>query len=304
MMNRSSIARRLVRGYLFGRARTGRSALKRTILPLLPKNQIVELEHGLSIHLDLSKTNHQFLFWFYEEHESSLQWAIKTLLPMGGSFVDCGANLGLMGLLAIHQRGARVLFIEPHPRLAEMIRQDLELNRFTAQADVCEAAAFHENGEAPLQVEARSDGGHSMKINPDKESGPSISVKTCRLETLFKERAVQHVDFLKIDVEGLEFQVLEGLGSFLDPHRIDVIYVEMGRDYEAAWRRLVERGYRAFAANSIYIDRLRQLERKKDISRFFRPTETPEDGNLLWCAPESPCEKFLLHACRFPVIGV
>ena len=66
--------------------------------------------------LDLTKSNQRGLFWFHEMTEPGLQWAIRTLLPVGGTMVDCGANAGFMGLLALHYRSARVFFIEAHPR--------------------------------------------------------------------------------------------------------------------------------------------------------------------------------------------
>ena len=298
-MNFSCIARSFIRNYMFGRTRLGRSTCKKLLLPLLPQWQQVELEAGLSMYLDLSKTNHQFLFWFYEEHESSLQWAIKTLFPSKGIFIDCGANLGLMGLLAIYYRQARVVFIEPHPRLAGIIQKNLELNQFASEAKVCEVAASKEDGHAFLSIDSISDGGHSLAV-PYQANGSSLSmdVKTQRLETLLRELSMDHVHFLKIDAEGYDFHVLDGLGHFLLPQNIDLIYIEMGGDYSAIWNLLLGRGYRPFAAETIYIDRLRQLQRKGDSSQFFFPIEKEGDGNLLWCGRGSTYERFLLEACR------
>ena len=280
-----------------GMTRVGRSRLKKLLLPLLPSHQILELEPGFSMELDLSKTNHEFLFWFYEEHESSLQWAIQNLLPKGGTFVDCGANLGLMGLLAIHRQQARTLFIEPHPRLVQTILKNIEINGFASEkVRVMEAAASNQDGTASLQIDSISDGGHSLGSAGRNDS---LEVKTVRLETLFGQFSIDHVDFLKIDAEGHDFQVLEGLGAFLEPQKIGMVYIEMGGDFQVSWKLLTDRGYRAFAAETIYIDRLRKLQGMRDCSQYFLPAEPSDDGNLFWCAPGSGCERFLLNVAGF-----
>jgi FkbM family methyltransferase len=285
----------MVRNYLFKKARVGRSTFKKFLKPFLSHHQTVLLEPGFLMQLDLSKSNHEFLFWFYEEHEASLQWAIKTLLPEGGTFLDCGANLGLMGTLAIYHKNAHAIFIEPHPSLAKRLRNNLELNRFSSRATVCEVAASNKNGTAVLHLDDQSDGGHSLvwQHNTDHE----IKVKTQKLEDLLVESSIGHIDFLKIDAEGHDLQVLQGLANFLTPSKIDLIYVEMGEDSEAIWKLLTNKGYRAFASDTIYIDRLRELQKNKDESQFFSPVEETGDGNIIWCAPNSEFERILLRAC-------
>jgi len=299
-MNFPLLARSFIRNYLFSCSRMGRSRFKKLFRRFLPAHQKVQFENGLWMDLDLSQSNQEFIFWFYEELESSLQWAIKNLSPVEGTFVDCGANTGLMGLLAIHHRKAKTVFIEPHPRLAETIRKNIELNRFSPNATVFECAASDENGTAPLYLDSQSDGGHTLIKHKQKESGASstILVQKCRLTDLLAESSLQHVDFLKIDTEGHDYQVLKGLDSFLNPRNIEWIHLEMDGDYLGIWNLLTERGYRPFASNMIYIDELRHLERLGDFSRFYAPIEKPGDGNLLWCARSSDHEKFLLQTCR------
>ena len=296
-MNFPLFARSFIRNYMFRRGRIGRSKFKKILRFFLPQHQKVNLDPGLSMVLDFSRKNQEFIFWFYEELEPSLQWAIKTLLPMGGVFVDCGANAGLMGLLAIHGRAAKAVFIEPHPRLAETIRKNIELNQFTSNAIVWECAASSEENTASLYLNSMNDGGHTLRHPHQSETGSTVLVKTRRLEDLFSKGTLQHIDFLKVDTEGHDFHVLTGLGSYLCVAHVDLIFVEMDGDYGKIWEMLSKRGYRPFASHKIYIDQLRRLERKKDFSCFYSPIEKPGDGNLLWCARGSCYEKVLLTAC-------
>src|SRR5262245_25912749 len=111
-------ARWLVRNYRFERFKPLRSQLKRLLNLFLGREQEIEVVRGLRLRLDMGIDNQNFDFWFYEEHEPELQWLIRSMVPPGGTMVDCGANFGFFGMFAMHQRAARAHFIEPHPRLA------------------------------------------------------------------------------------------------------------------------------------------------------------------------------------------
>jgi len=54
------------------------------------------------------------------------------------------------------------------------------------------------------------------------------SIETVRLDDYIKQHNIQHIDFMKIDVEGHEASVLEGMGKYLDPSFVDLIQFEYG----------------------------------------------------------------------------
>ena len=199
--------------------------------------------------LDLSKSNQRSIFWFHEETEPALQWAIGQILPRWGRFVDCGANVGLMGMLALHHRNADVIFLEPIPRLAAQIRRHVALNGFSGRARIHECAASDHDGEGEFFEHATSDGRHSL--TGGKEFKPPLRIRLRRLATLLEEESWSHVDFLKIDTEGHDMEVLEGLGGFLSPGKIKVIHSEMGENGPKIAELLKSLGYIPFAAKNL-----------------------------------------------------
>lgn len=267
--------------------RVGRSKVKRIFRLMMDPCQVVELKPGLRISVDLRIANQDSLFWFFEETEPALQWAIRTLLPIEGTFFDVGANAGLMGLLAAHDRNAKVFFVEPHPRLAETVRNNLSLNDFKHEAKVLEWAASDRDGEAKLHVhDSRNDGAHTLKEFAG--SVGSHTVQTKRLDCFLEDAGIVLVDLMKIDGEGHDFEVLVGLGEFLAPSTLPMIYVEMEHCDEwsqGIWDLLLERGYVPFSAVSAFIDTLYKFERMLEAGRsiaWFKPTETLAGGNMLW----------------------
>jgi len=279
--------RTVIRNWMMKHGRVGRSKMKRVFRLMMDPHQVVELQAGLHISVDLRIANQYSLFWFFEETEPALQWAIRTLLPREGTFFDVGANAGLMGLLAASEREARVFFVEPHPRLAETIRTNLSLNHFTPQARVLEWAASDRDGEAQLHFhDPRNDGAHTLK-----EFAGSIgshTVKTKRLEGFLKEAGIGLVDLMKIDAEGHDFEVLAGLGAFLSPYKVPMIYVEMEHFdvwSKSIWDLLLERGYVPFSAVTAFIDTLYQFERMQEVGlsiAWFKPASSLTGGNMLW----------------------
>lgn len=61
---------------------------------------------------------------------------------------------------------------------------------------------------------------------------PDEVIEVRRLDTYAKEHNISHIDFLKIDVEGFEMEVIKGAGELL--HNIDYVQFEYGGDYKKA----------------------------------------------------------------------
>jgi FkbM family methyltransferase len=84
----------------------------------------------------------------------------------------------------------------------------MELNKL-ANATAINAACWNEEGELDLYTAQRSktSGSHSAK---EKVSPHSVKVKSVELDNILGSMRIEKVNFIKIDVEGAEVEVLEG----------------------------------------------------------------------------------------------
>jgi hypothetical protein len=82
-----------------------------------------------------------------------------------------------------------------------------------------------------------------MLNKPKDYSNTSLTaVKAYKLDDILQSENVKHIDFLSLDVEGYEFNVLKGLN--LDKNRPVFILVEIYRyDYENITQWLKENNY-------------------------------------------------------------
>jgi FkbM family methyltransferase len=280
----------------------GHGLLKRVFAAVIGRYQRVTLGNGLRMDLDLDRIVQNTVFWLDGDVEPPLEWVIHEMLPPGGTVVDCGANCGFIGLLARRQRGAKVIFVEPHPRLAATIRNNLELNGWSSDGEVVEAAASDASGEIVLHTSSKLDGSHSVIpdwVENEASPGREIRVAARTLCSILESRpSFQRVDLLKIDTEGHDVAVLRGLGEMLSPDRIGMIYAELGRDRDEAFSRLEAAGYVGFGTRTLRrsaLNRLRSRQRRGVPTTFFS-SWTPDclpDAETLWVPRRGPLEAFL-----------
>lgn len=137
--------------------------------------------------------------------EPHIAKAIKAQLESGATFVDVGANIGVMSFPAAVQVGPRgkVIGFEPNSRNAAMFRRGLVANKL----DNVRLFAFGLS-DAPHMI-ALSNASNAKVV------GPATALQDLDViqaipgdEILLRE---ERVDLIKIDVEGFEYRVLEGL---------------------------------------------------------------------------------------------
>ena len=130
-----------------------------------------------------------------------MKWLARAL-PIGGTFVDIGANFGFFTLAAA-RRQARTLAIEPNPVLFERLTANLGLNALDGVLTRQVACGARE-GAARLAHARDMGGGHISE--GDEPGGYDVPMRP--LAALVAEAGFAAIDLLKIDIEGYEDRVL------------------------------------------------------------------------------------------------
>lgn len=152
---------------------------------------------------------------------------VRRLVHRGDTVVDVGANVGWYTSLLCKLVGPRghVHAFEPNPYLARPL--DRLAERF-AQLRVHNAAVSAEKGHAEFYI---PDNWISGSLAADEnEDATCHRVQTTPLSEALRTR---HVDFVKLDAEGAETQVLAGAANIVDQARAPIWLVELSSE-EAA----------------------------------------------------------------------
>lgn len=147
---------------------------------------------------------------------------LATLVGSGDVCMDVGAEYGLYSVPLARLVGARgrVVAAEPTPNLVQRLR-------FTARMlgvrtlTVAPVALGAQSGRGELSVPRRwnlpvhgrsylTHGSLHQGPNVEFSSAATIPVRMQTLDGLCEELCVNHLDFLKVDVEGAELAILDG----------------------------------------------------------------------------------------------
>lgn len=156
-----------------------------------------------------------------KSYEPSVTRTIKEYLNKGDVFVDVGANIGFLTMLAASIVGpeGKVLGFEPNPNNYMIAQKSVELNAFdhvelfqNAVSDVPQSIKFISEG---------SNGYAAMDGDPSVQYQISFFAQAVVLDDALKD--AKRIDMIKMDIEGAEPQAIKGMQQVLKQHRPIVI---------------------------------------------------------------------------------
>lgn len=131
---------------------------------------------------------------------------LRGSLQEGGSLVDVGANAGYYSLMATRFGARRVLALEPNPVMFARMQFNIASNRFDDRITALQLGAGPREEEMALYLHPEDLGSSGLVAN-DAAAG-TVMVQVEPLRTILAKAELDRIDALKIDVEGLEAEIL------------------------------------------------------------------------------------------------
>lgn len=188
------------------------------------KSRIVTLEgFKLVVHQHdsiISQSIKQSKIWAESETR-----VFRELITPGMVVVDVGANIGYFSLLASTLVGSNgcVHAFEPDPVNCNLLRKNVRLNR-ASNVEVIQAALSNNDEPVDLFLDSNNKGDHRI-WDPTGESRTRITVKCTTLDRYLHETSTVP-SFIKIDVQGAEGRVLEGMTKTLEENAPTYLILE------------------------------------------------------------------------------
>lgn len=213
---------------------------------LQPEGMIVANLHGIKISADARNRELGRILLGDGCWEPAQTEFFESILREGSVFVDVGAHIGYYALLGARRvlHTGRVYAFEPAPETFRALVRNIaqnSLSNVTAE----QVAVSRASGQATLTLSESDSASHSLAQSP--HGGRRIEVRTISLDEYFAGRETR-IDVIKMDAEGAELAILEGMQQTLARNPDLVLFTE-----------LYPQAMEAFGTSPVaYLDQLRE----------------------------------------------
>jgi len=206
---------------------------------------ITEPEHVPDWNLIELKPDTGFRFWMPDGLVPSQQREIETtgsyepatsatlmrFVQPGSAVIECGSNCGFHTLnlaKAVGPQG-KVYSYEANPELISILQKNVTSNGYSDIVDIFNQGVWSEDTTLRFPVRKHSLGGAGLKkkfLNPYKrwrhrrKIKRFVDLQVVSLPTLCRER---NINFLRMDVEGAEFEAIAGGRALLGERNITIV---------------------------------------------------------------------------------
>jgi FkbM family methyltransferase len=196
-------------------------------------------KYGYKVYCPINKED----FAIMSRHEDEIIHQFNT--KQGDIVVDVGAHMGKYTIIASKRVGenGKVIAIEAHPGNYEILNRNIELNGLT-NITTLNYAVYSKEAKIKLFLPDEESGytmHHSVMFNylsskyplQGKENEKFIEVNANTLDNLLQQNGIsQEVNWIKIDVEGAEFEVLKGAINILSKSKDVSLLIEVHNPYD------------------------------------------------------------------------
>jgi FkbM family methyltransferase len=218
---------------------------------LIKKEYFINGVEFIAFDIESSKT----LAGIEEEFNDDLMKINELKFSENPVIVDIGANVGTVSFyFAKKYPNCKIFAYEPHPLNFQNLLKGIKENKITniypfnlavlSKSNLSIKIHLHENNTAASST---------FRFLPED---PYVEVKTISLEDIIKQNNISYIDFLKIDCEGAEFDILENTKIFYSNELpIENMFIEFHRFMEKLENKNVE----------ITLENLKEIKNCKNI---------------------------------------
>lgn len=173
-----------------------------------------------------------FRNYFYEEDwEPEIRNTINSLLTGGGTYIDIGANIGLILVPIAKNKNIECYGFEPEPENFELLIKNIIDNEVGVNVKLFNVALYNKDCSLEMEISKDNYGDHRIKRTIEdipylysENIRGTVPVTALMLDSVFQEEKLKRPVVVKMDVQGAEVAVLQGASIFLS--KIDYLIAE------------------------------------------------------------------------------
>jgi FkbM family methyltransferase len=202
-------------------------------------------------------------------YEIDTEDLIAQNIGSGDVFVDIGANEGFLSAFAAKLLGPTgvVIAVEPQSRLLPLIEINLRLNEAKRFHIVHRAVGDDSNASGLINLYPETNTGQTSLLKRPRLGWTTLRQEQERIRfitpsDILAECAVDHFDFVKVDVEGYEGTVVDGLLPLIRTGKVSKLLLDYhasilrksGIDADSIHRKLLDAGMKVAVGDGRHLD--------------------------------------------------
>jgi FkbM family methyltransferase len=159
---------------------------------------------------------------FLPGHESHI---VGRFTPKeGDTVIDIGAHIGRYTITSSKQVGktGKVVAIEADPDNFQLLKRNIVLNNLTNVLPL-NYAVFSTRTRMKLYEQSASAKYNSLMLARAAKTKNYVEVNADTLDSILKQNGINQVNWIKIDVEGAEYEVLKGSTEMLSSENVSLL---------------------------------------------------------------------------------
>ena len=228
------------------------------------------LEHISIYNFDFLITPRYREHYLHESYEPYTASLVRWLIKPNDIFVDVGAHYGFFSILAAKAvKQVKVIAIEPVEKNIKILKKNFELNN--VEGEVIECVASDTQGSISFHITNASD---SCSVHNHPKA---TAIKTIILTSNTGDNILNtiHPSIIKIDVEGHEIAVLEGLRKTFKRVKDLAVILEFNPECQLLAGHKPEKMLRLMKTLGFHIYFIDEVA--KSVERYFENTDTWQD---------------------------
>lgn len=176
----------------------------------------------------------------YNKEPETLEWIDNFEANKKFIFWDIGANIGLYSIYAaVKFENISVVSFEPSSSNLRILSRNISINKIENKIKICQFPLSEFSNHFSTMREPYFVEGGAMNMfgnNKDFEGEKFVSkmnynIYGTSIKALLDQKILDLPDYIKIDVDGLEYLILKGAGNHLIDQNIREILVEINENY-------------------------------------------------------------------------
>jgi FkbM family methyltransferase len=178
-------------------------------------------------------------YFLYKKSFEDPFWNLVQRKPQifkEGDILDIGANIGYTSCVfaAVLKPGSKIYAFEPDQISFGLLQETVQRKNLSGAIEAVQQAVGSSDGSLKFWHNERHSADHRVvteQFSSACSDGPQIStVSATTVDTFVKSRDVQNISFIKVDVQGYELAVCEGMQNTLERFPLAVVCLEYSPD--------------------------------------------------------------------------